>query len=414
MSAFAPASAAARRHAWLWRNRDRFVADRDMLLPQLLVDVSSILQEDARTGIQRVVRAIWSELRSRSGDSCEIIPVYATKNHGYCYAPVDFLSRNVAPGQQPVVVRSGDKFLGLDLSSHLLPKYRSQLRAWRERGATTHIVVYDLLPLQRPEWFNRRTCRHFERWYRSIVSTADEALCISDHIASEFAERIKGTPAARNLSIGRIYMGADIEASVPSSGRSAAVEAVFERIGSHPVILMVGTVEPRKGYDVALAAFEHLWSNYSSAAPQLVIVGKPGWKTDGLQDAIEAHPELGRRLHWIKDASDEALSELYKRSNGLLLASRAEGCGLPVLEAAVHGRRSLVRDLPVFREKQLSGTLYFDDDAPQPLAAKLMELVSSPQLMEVAGLHSWSDCADALMQELGFGIEPPALLAVGG
>ena len=131
-----------------------------------------------------------------------------------------------------------------------------------------------------------------------------------------------------------------LNSSLPSTGRSPAVETVSKRIGSDPMVLMVGTVEPRKGYDNALAAFDHLWSKQSSTAPHLVIVGKPGWKTTELQSAIEAHPELGRRLHWIRDASDEALSELYKRSSGLLLASKAEGCGLPVLEAAVHGRRS--------------------------------------------------------------------------
>ena len=43
-----------------------------------------------------------------------------------------------------------------------------------------------------------------------------------------------------------------------------------------------------------------------------------------------------------------------------------------------------------------------------------MELVGSPQLVEVAGLHSWSDSADALMQDLGFAIEPPARIAARG
>ena len=109
MSAFAPASAAARRRAWLWRNHGRFAAPCNARLPQLLVDVSSILQSDARTGIQRVVRAIWSELHRRSGETCEVVPVYATKIHGYCYAPVDFLSRTGTPEQEPVVVRAGDK-----------------------------------------------------------------------------------------------------------------------------------------------------------------------------------------------------------------------------------------------------------------------------------------------------------------
>jgi len=37
-----------------------------------------------------------------------------------------------------------------------------------------------------------------------------------------------------------------------------------------------------------------------------VICGKPGWKTELLQQRILQHPELGRHLFWLYDASDEA------------------------------------------------------------------------------------------------------------
>lgn len=402
MSAFRAVSAYAMRKNWLWQNCSGSAANKHQSGPsRLLVDVSSIMRSDARTGIQRVVRAVWSQLMFQAHDRAEVVPVYATSRHGYCYAPRDFLARSGAARRDPVVARPGDKFFGLDLSAHLLPNYRAQLRDWRESGASIHLVVYDLLPIQRPEWFNPRTCANFGRWFRTLIEFADEALCISDHVAAELKSMISNTPAIDRLSINRIHMGADIEASLPSTGRTAADDAVLEGIGSAPAILMVGTIEPRKAYGVALSAFEYLWKELGGAAPELIIVGKPGWKTDELQRRIQSHQELGRRLHWLSGASDEALTRLYHRSNGLFLPSYAEGCGLPVLEAAAHGRTALVRDIPVFREKHLNGLLYFADDRPQTLAPKLLELAASPRLSELTALFTWSDSACLLMDHLG-------------
>src|SRR5687768_3904050 len=100
------------RLGWLRRNRAVF-ADRDQgPRPRLLVDVSVIIRHDAQTGIQRVVRAVWSELRSRHGDGFDLVPVFATAQRGYCYAPLDFLYEPVDYSTGvPVRARAGDRFL---------------------------------------------------------------------------------------------------------------------------------------------------------------------------------------------------------------------------------------------------------------------------------------------------------------
>jgi glycosyltransferase involved in cell wall biosynthesis len=165
---------------------------------------------------------------------------------------------------------------------------------------------------------------------------------------------------------------------------------------------MVGTVEPRKGYDAALAAFEHLWAGDGERAPQLLIVGKPGWKTEDLQQRIRAHREHGRRLHWLSGVSDDGLCRLYEASRGLLMASRGEGMGLPLVEAAMHGCAILARDLPVFREQGLTGVLYFDDERPAALAGKLRELASVDASVVRPCLPTWRDMVDQLLLLLGF------------
>jgi glycosyltransferase involved in cell wall biosynthesis len=396
------------RHVWLWRHSRALSQPHSGAEARLLVDVSAIIHHDAQTGIQRVVRAIWSELCRRPYLGATVIPVYATKSRGYCYADPDFLeSGRRAMGTEPLRLGPHDKFLGLDLSAHLLPKYHRQIRAWRAHGATVHLLVYDLLPLQRPEWFTPSAAQHFRKWFGILANETDQAICISNHVARELTERMECARSKRPPRISRLQLGANIDASLPSSGISSELTQFLEHLRFRPAVLMVGTIEPRKGYETALAAFDKLWLDRADS-PDLVLVGKAGWKTEQLQGRIRAHPEFGRRLHWFDRMSDEGLCLLYERCRGVLMASRGEGWGLPLVEAAMHRRYVLARDLPVFREHALPNIRYFADDTPAALGEQLLELVRiGREAAPAATLPTWSDCVDGLCASLGIGAAVP-------
>ncbi len=392
------------RLAWIWRNRLAFGEPSRAEQPRLLVDVSAIIGHDAQTGIQRVVRAVWSELHQRDGDGFQLVPVYATHTHGYCYAPLNFLDS--PSGQkpcEPVRAYRGDKFLGLDLSAHVLPKWRQQLRAWREHGATVHLIVYDLLPLLRPQWFTNKATANFRNWFSILSKDADQAICISKQVSRDLRDRLRERASQSTVSIVNMQMGGDIANSRPSRGLSDEVAQLLDRLRFRPAILMVGTVEPRKAYDVALAAFEHLWRSRGGEAPDLVIVGKAGWKTLKLQERLRAHPEQGNRLHWLDSVTDEGLERLYESCRGLFVASLGEGFGLPLTEALMHGRHVLARDLPVFREQNLPNVFFFDDDRPDVIDKQLMNLARVGPMPPQTNfdLPKWNESVDNLLLDIG-------------
>lgn len=398
-------AAAGARRAWLWRNEQEFTRPVSNDLPRVLVDVSAIHRQDAQTGIQRVVRAVWAELHRRSGCEFEAIPVVATAASGYCYVDRGFLGQP-HEAVHSAVAQAGprDTFLALDLAAHLLPKYAPQLRAWRRNGARISVVVYDLLPLTHPQWFTSATVRNFRSWFRLLATEADQAICISEAVRSELRRMLWSVPhRSASLQIARMELAGDIAESVPSVGVRAECVAVLERMKLRPSILMVGTVEPRKGYDVALRAFEHLWRSHPAAAPDLVIVGKPGWKTARLQEQIRGHVEHGRRLHWLRQVSDEALCKFYEHCRGVFVPSYDEGFGLPLVEAAMARRHVLARDLPVFREHGLPNVLYFDsNDGPEAIGEQLVRLTKLGAARFAAdSLPSWNSCVDSLVRQIG-------------
>ena len=376
---------------------------------QLLVDVSVIHQSDARTGIQRVVRSLLLQLLATPPAGYRVCPVFATRQHGYHHAAPGFLDQSAQAHDtsgEPVAAKNGDLFLGLDLAAHLLPRHQAQVLRWKRSGVAVHVVVYDLLPLQHPEWFNPGTTRNFKRWIKWLAVYADSAICISNTVQIE----LKAWLAARfdlpanALPTRTIMLGADIDASAPSGGLPLDAGFLLARMRNTPAVLMVGTLEPRKGYDQTLAAFELLWQT-PGPAPFLVLAGRPGWKTEALQKQLRMHPQAGKRLFWLENASDEYLNRLYAVSCGVLVASRAEGFGLPLIEAALHGKPILARDIPVFRELKIEGLSWFRGDEPQSLANALALWLTKSGL-PAAGptpphFPTWGLSASQLVQVLG-------------
>lgn len=325
---------------------------------QILVDVSVIIQSDARTGIQRVVRALLKQLLDNPPKGYVVRPVYASATHNYRYVTENvglFDTDNSlnAFADKRIVVMYGDIFLGLDLAAHILPKYQSQLEQWKRKGVKIHAVVYDLLPVLHPQWFRSKTTRNFYRWLRSIAILSDSVICISKAVKSDLRRwLVRKYAFTRNtLPVNVIPMGCDIQASLPSSGLPDNVDQLLIEFKSRKTALMVGTLEPRKGHTKVLDSFECLWENGSDV--NLLIVGKAGWKTEELQARLRNHPRLYRTLFWLDDVSDEFLEKIYTTSYGLILASEGEGFGLPLIEALQHRKPVLVRDLPVYRELRM-------------------------------------------------------------
>jgi len=380
---------------------------------QLLVDVSVIHRSDARTGIQRVVRALLLQLLKMPPAGYRVCPVYSTRQHGYVYADAQFLDTPAGKGQlalRPVETQSGDVFLALDLAAHLLPRHQGQVLQWKRAGVKLHVLVYDLLPLQHPEWFPSKTERNFKRWIRWIAVYADNAICISENVKIELQDYLNvrfGLPAAA-LPKTTIALGADISASAPSNGLPVNAKTLLAHLRKIPSVLMVGTIEPRKGHDQALAAFERLWQQPGLAC-SLVLVGRAGWKTEALQAQLRNHPEAGKRLFWPENVSDEYLVQLYEACGGVLVASRAEGFGLPVIEAALYGKPILARDLPVFREIGLSGITFFADQDAESLACAIQAWLAKEHHEHNLKLHenvvTWQTSAKQLLCSLGLILE---------
>lgn len=378
---------------------------------QLLIDVSRLIVEDAKTGIQRVVRAILSNLLKNPPVGWVVEPIHANAAEpGYRYAR-SFADRFLGiehhwHEDRPVEVWSGDIVCILDLEPDVLIKQRSTLDDYRLRGAEVYTVVHDILPLLLPEYFPPSVSQQVIGKWVSELARHSGAICVSQTVAKQLQKWIEDQKITTNqrFRYDWFHHGSDLESSVPSRGIPPEADKVFTAMERAPTGLMVGTLEPRKGHSQALAAFEKLWASGHDVV--LVIVGKLGWRIDGMAERFRNHAELGHRFFWLEGISDEYLATLYKKAQFLLAASEGEGFGLPLIEAASSGLPLLARDLPVFREVAGDGAYYFPDTrSAADLAAAILDWLAlkaegSHPLPDKVGALSWSQSAAMLFAAL--------------
>lgn len=369
---------------------------------QLLVDISVIASHDAGTGIQRTVRSLLLELQRSPPPGYVVRPVQATRKTPYRYATNTESDQHA---NEVVSVRPGDIFLGLDLSSHIAIYRTMDFILWRSQSVRFVFIIYDLLPALRPEWFTQRAQKRFLRWL-TLVALHGDILCgisrsVIDDTKAWLVERLGIEDAEQRLDW--IHLGAefpalcDTAAGIPPSleGMSPATLAKS--------ILMVGTVEPRKGHAQVLDAFEALWK--AGHENILVIVGRQGWNVEPLALRLRNHPEIGKRLIWLTQADDTQLGYLYTNLGGLIMASQAEGFGLPLVEAAHYGMPVLARDIPVFHEVAGTSATYFNASSGIELSPQLAAWLQTLSRERIRASHSpnllsWAASADQLKNVL--------------
>jgi glycosyltransferase involved in cell wall biosynthesis len=352
--------------------------------PTVYIDITVLNKQDYGTGIQRVVRAVISELFKSPIDGYESVLVHFEKQNGKirCLtasaAQAKLTSTSTTKQDEVIEPKSGDIFFGLDLVSDVIEAHKQGLfQRYKASGVKIKFVIYDILPILYPQWWPEGGSVHHTNWLLAIADVADELISISSSVNDEVQEYLKSInfKKTKNIKFSWFHLGADLSSSLPSLGMPQNADAILSKLTAAPTFLMVGTIEPRKGHFQTLQAFDILWNeNYDI---NLAIVGKSGWLVEDAVNFINAHPQKNIKLFWFDSISDEFLEKLYASSSALIAASQAEGFGLPLIEAAKHSLPIIARDIPVFKEVAQNHAFYFINTASaQDLAQSIKEFLS--------------------------------------
>lgn len=271
-------------------------------------------------------------------------------------------------------------------------------------------LAYGALPAERLAALDLRLAAlvHHPLALETGLSEADgERLYRSEHAALKLARHIVVTSPATARELQRSYNVEAGRITIALPGVDASCRAAGS--GAVPNILSVGTLTPRKGFDVlveALAGIGDLdWTCTIAGSPDRHPV------TAATVRAAVARHGLDDRIKLAGEVTAANLAGCYGRADLFALASRYEGYGMVFAEALSHGLPIVACDAGAVSDTVPAGTgILTQPDDPEGFSAALRRLIGDAderrRLSDAAWAHAatlprWPETARRIADAMG-------------
>ena len=272
-------------------------------------------------------------------------------------------------------------------------RYSANLAALLEYSGNRALAIgHDAIPVVNGAYVSRDDSLQFVR-YLSVLKHVDVILAVSESVGAEF-EGFSQALVAQGLT------GPRVVANPLASEPSLTAEPLPVRHPGKPVILSVGSHEPRKNQISIVYAAEILWRRGLEFT--LVIVGGhgPAWYND-LDDKIVELAIAGYPVTILQGVTDEELATAYTTARFSVFTSLHEGFGLPLTESLAAGTPVITTNFGSMAEiARDGGCVTVDPTDIEAIAAQMERLLTDDQALdaltrEIADrpLRTWDDYA---------------------
>jgi glycosyltransferase involved in cell wall biosynthesis len=276
---------------------------------KVAIDVSAIPGQPAGAG-QYVVRVVDALAASDAVD----LELVARRDDAARWAGLGAEVHAVAPSRRPLRL-VWEQLAGPGIASSTDvwhgPHYTMPLLSRRP----TVVTVHDLTFFDHPEWHEASKVRFFRSMIRQSARRANVLICVSDRTADRLHELV-----APDVPVVVAPHGVD-HTRFGTDGDDTSLSLPDRYVA------FVGTIEPRKNVAGLVRAVSRL-----DPSIKLVLAGRPGWGSVGVDEAI-AEAGMGERVIRLGYVSDAAIATIYRRAAAVAYPAFTEGFGLPALEA---------------------------------------------------------------------------------
>lgn len=234
-------------------------------------------------------------------------------------------------------------------------------------GRPLVVTIHDVVPWTHPETLTPRGVAFHRGMAERAAREADVIITPTDAVGDDLAQIL---PTAKRMIT--IAPGLTRALAVPAD---AAVRANRLGLPRDGFLLTVATLEPRKGLDLLLAAL----ARADAPTLPLVVVGQAGWGGVDPQSLAAQNGFPADRLLLLGRVDDADLATCYARATAVVVPSRAEGFGLPVLEAMALGVPVIATNVPALVEVA-GGAAQLAEPAPATMSAAIAAVVTDPEL----------------------------------
>lgn len=295
---------------------------------RILIDTSGLDFELQKTGIERLSFHFIEQLIQ--SDEFIITPYTQTNTKDLFYSAYGKFSahiNNFPDLEHKITFNSNDIILIVHANQSIL-EANKVYRHLKSQGLKFIFFVYDILPISHPQFFPNFVQEFYKDYVTIIEDLAD--LIVTDSLTTLTEIAALTNVDKQSVIVHKYYPNKLVNR--PSLSKRIKINLKLAKL-PRPLVLLVGTVEPRKGYLDLLKEIKKLNIDLS-----FVVVGKEGWKNVDKLERIEILETIEglkncSKVRWFVNADDETLTYLYSICDFYLSTSYAEGLGLPLLEA---------------------------------------------------------------------------------
>lgn len=231
------------------------------------------------------------------------------------------------------------------------------------------VTVHDAIPYSHPDL----TSDAFRPlWRRAVeeVQRADAVVTPTEHARGQVIEALGLEPDDVHV----LPETPDAGFGPRSPAEVAAVLASLDV--TEPYLLVVGSLERRKNPDGILDALAFL---PEGQRPLVLFVGPAAGFDLDREASLRGLEDRARHVGLV---TDDALAALYTGTLALLCCSRAEGFGLPIIEAWACDAPVIAGSVSATAEVAGDAALLAHPDDPDELAAAISRVVAEPELRD--------------------------------
>lgn len=210
-------------------------------------------------------------------------------------------------------------------------------------------TIHDIDAIIHPEVYTRRYRAYFGNTVAEALERADVVLTVTEASRTSLLERF---PAAEER-VRAVGIG------LSQSFLDAAERAAAEEDSEPPIALFVGRLSSKKNCAWLIQEFSYGVRSRVLPRMQLVLAGSRGFGFDEIKVEIGKHAEL---VKWVRNPSVTELVGLYRRSSVVVLPSRTEGFGIPLIEAMFFRKPLVASRIPSSLEVAADAAYFFDLD----------------------------------------------------
>lgn len=149
-----------------------------------------------------------------------------------------------------------------------------------------------------------------------------------------------------------------------------------DHTSNEPTILYVGRIEVKKNLQVVVEALALI---PVQQRPRLIFIGKDGLGAEQIkQQAKEL--QLNSYVTFTGYLPESAVQQWRKKATAMILPSRYEGFGLPLLEAWRAGVPMIASRIPALTEVGGDAVEFFDVDSPEDCAKTMQRVILNNQV----------------------------------